>query len=954
MQHFMATMLLTVVRRELQMAAPPPPAMWTVSSGSAYCTISADGACVTDGVGNHGSNEECTITAAAALYATATEFSTEAYFDYIMLAGTRYSGSTGPVNIAMAVGDSMMWSADFSVSNGGFTICGTTTPSSVPPQVPPPSPPPAWTPAPPIASGQLWSVISGGQFCQVTQGGTCVTDGEGDHGNGEECRVIATSSFYATATFFSTESVFDYLSLGGNRYSGTSGPTNVAVQTGTTMHWLTDGTIVMGGFTVCGTTSPMVVPPATPPPSPSPPPPIYNPAPPTPAGSMWAVLSGSEYCHVNITTQCVSDGDGPHSVSERCTIAATRNLYATASYFSTESYFDYIMIDGSRFSGENGPTNIQMTAGQTMVWASDFSVNDGGFVICATLGAVQINPPPPPAPSPPPPIFNPAPPAPAGYMWSVLSGARYCQLTANSAGVEGTCVTDGPGNHESRESCVVTATTTLYATATTFETEAYYDYIMMGGTRFSGLNTGPVNVPMAAGESFQWYADVSLNLGGFTICGSSSPITLPPVMSPPPPNPSPPPPYTTPMSPMMPTPAGQMWHVMSTTTESDGTAECTLSMNGACVTDGIGNHGSNERCTFRAVMEMTVASTSFSTESFFDYISIGGTQYSGSSPIGGGSTPITMQAGDTMTWRSDFSVENGGFEICGYPIAPPPSPTPPPPTPPPPPSPPPPTPPSPPPPTPPPPSPPPPTPPPPTPPPPSPPPPTPPNAAAMPKVTFESTVSGPRSSFSVSDWKTNVAALTGASTDKITVTLTDNRRALRSSTSRRLQETFVVHTDIIAATTALASAYSTSITAEVDITNALVDPAVFTVMAVTPPTTTSIIIYASPSPPPSFPPGPPGSIVRNDNGTMVVAAAQSAAAGDDGSVLTLAIILGVVALLFIVVVGFLLRRFIARRATSTVVKAVAVETISGTSAMTTSPAGGDTPVDSAVELESKI
>jgi len=224
----------------------------------------------------------------------------------------------------------------------------------------------------------------------------------------------------------------------------------------------------------------------------------------------------------------------------------------------------------------------------------------------------------------------------------------------------------------------------------------------------------------------------------------------------------------------------------------------------------------------------------------------------------------------------------------------------------------------------------------------------------MPKVTFESTVSGPRSSFSVSDWKTNVAALTGASTDKITVTLTDNRRALRSSTSRRLQETFVVHTDIIAATTALASAYSTSITAEVDITNALVDPAVFTVMAVTPPTTTSIIIYASPSPPPSFPPGPPGSIVRNDNGTMVVAAAQSAAAGDDGSVLTLAIILGVVALLFIVVVGFLLRRFIARRATSTVVKAVAVETISGTSAMTTSPAGGDTPVDSAVELESKI
>jgi len=120
--------------------------------------------------------------------------------DYISINGTRYSGFQGPANVPMAAGDTITWSADGSVSYGGFVICGSTTPAVLPPAVPPPppSPPspraPIYSPAPPAAAGDWWVVVGGGEYCHVTSAGRCVTDGEGAHGNRERCEVRATRS----------------------------------------------------------------------------------------------------------------------------------------------------------------------------------------------------------------------------------------------------------------------------------------------------------------------------------------------------------------------------------------------------------------------------------------------------------------------------------------------------------------------------------------------------------------------------------------------------------------------------------------------------------------------------------------------------------------------------------------------------------------------------------------
>ena len=91
-------------------------AMLSVNTGSAYCTLQTGGACVTDGFGNHGNNERCTFTALQNLYLTATEFATENYFDYVMINGTRYSGTIGPSNVYLTAGSTFRWSSDFSMS----------------------------------------------------------------------------------------------------------------------------------------------------------------------------------------------------------------------------------------------------------------------------------------------------------------------------------------------------------------------------------------------------------------------------------------------------------------------------------------------------------------------------------------------------------------------------------------------------------------------------------------------------------------------------------------------------------------------------------------------------------------------------------------------------------------------------------------------------------------------
>ena len=306
----------------------------------------------------------------------------------------------------------------------------------------PPSPP-----APPLSppsSPSFWTVTSGAQYCHITGAqGSCVTDGAGSYGNRESCTVRADTTLWVSATEFDTENRYDRITIGGRAYSGRSGPSNVQMNAGSVLTWRSDGSVTRPGFVICASTAQVPFPPpppSPPPPSPSPPPPApLPPLPPRPpGGALWSIVSGSQFCHVENSGTCVTDGPGRHGNRENCVMRALVNLHATATLFQTEACCDWLTIGSTRYSGSGlsrGAAQRAHDGWQHDDRRSDYSITYSGFTICGVaLSSPSLMPPAPPSP--------PAHPPAAPSYWTIVSGSQYCQVTTNTAGVP-LCITDG-------------------------------------------------------------------------------------------------------------------------------------------------------------------------------------------------------------------------------------------------------------------------------------------------------------------------------------------------------------------------------------------------------------------------------------------------------------------------------------------------------------------------------
>merc|ERR1719330_1663519 len=130
----------------------------------------------------------------------------------------------------------------------------------------PPTTTPVPTPAPPPGT---WAVTSGTGCTKV---GNCIQSSNhpADYGMNEECTINAYE-VDLTVSAFSTESGYDILTVGGARYSGTSGPPGGAFSG--VISWSSDYSIVSSGWKLCSGSSP----------GPSPTPAPTTPAPTTPA-----------------------------------------------------------------------------------------------------------------------------------------------------------------------------------------------------------------------------------------------------------------------------------------------------------------------------------------------------------------------------------------------------------------------------------------------------------------------------------------------------------------------------------------------------------------------------------------------------------------------------------------------------------------------------------------------
>jgi len=171
------------------------------------------------------------------------------------------------------------------------------------------------TPAPPPGT---FEVISG---TGCTKTGNCIQSSNhpGDYGNNENCNINAYEA-EITVEAFNTESGYDFLSMGGASYSGTSGPAS-GTYTGV-ISWASDYSEVRSGWKLCQGSSPGPVPtptaaptpaPTTAPPTQAPTPTTQAPTPPSPPAPTPSTGNCSSWCEP--PADCV---DYPYSCSGCC------------------------------------------------------------------------------------------------------------------------------------------------------------------------------------------------------------------------------------------------------------------------------------------------------------------------------------------------------------------------------------------------------------------------------------------------------------------------------------------------------------------------------------------------------------------------------------------------------------------------------------------------------------
>jgi len=108
----------------------------------------------------------------------------------------------------------------------------------------PPTPTPVPTPAPPPGT---WVVTGSG--CTID--GDCIQSNNHpqDYANREQCSIQLYGSIPLSVAAFNTESRYDHLTVGGTRYSGTSGPPNGSYTGSIT--WTSDSSITKSGWKLC-------------------------------------------------------------------------------------------------------------------------------------------------------------------------------------------------------------------------------------------------------------------------------------------------------------------------------------------------------------------------------------------------------------------------------------------------------------------------------------------------------------------------------------------------------------------------------------------------------------------------------------------------------------------------------------------------------------------------------
>jgi len=203
------------------------------------------------------------------------------------------------------------------------------------------------------------------------------------YGNYDECtievqeKVWKNSSAHIKPSYFNTEHYgYDHLTVNGQKYfSGRKGVSLLGLIPKGNITWLSDyknGKSFKGraAWELCPSTDAIATTTTTT----------------TLASFWWHVVSGS--CRISEATGCATSPNFPerYGPSETCTIKVNAPQYYITGLnvvqFDTESNYDFLYVNGKRYSGHDARLLRQLRPQGHIKWSSDRSVSGAGWMMC--------------------------------------------------------------------------------------------------------------------------------------------------------------------------------------------------------------------------------------------------------------------------------------------------------------------------------------------------------------------------------------------------------------------------------------------------------------------------------------------------------------------------------------------------------------------------------------------
>jgi len=219
----------------------------------------------------------------------------------------------------------------------------------------PPTPTPQPTPVPPPGN---WFVTGSG----CVDNGGCVRslNHPDNYGDNNECSITLYGDVSILVESFNTEVGYDFLTMGGTPYSGTSGPPS-GIYSGV-ITWTSDGSVTAMGWQLCKGVVP------TPQPTPVPPP------------GNWRLVGDG--CEEEQDGRCMRSLNHPsnYGYDESCEIILYGDVSISVESFNTEQGYDYLTLGETRYSGTTAPPSGVYSG--VITWTTDQSGYRSGWKLC--------------------------------------------------------------------------------------------------------------------------------------------------------------------------------------------------------------------------------------------------------------------------------------------------------------------------------------------------------------------------------------------------------------------------------------------------------------------------------------------------------------------------------------------------------------------------------------------